>query len=748
MKHIIELYWQSKSKTSIDNLIWGTPHIRANTPYWGKSPKLGYTSYWVLGYTPYWGKAPILGQICHIEANPPYWGKALHIGLHPILGQRSHIGVHLKLGYTPNWGTHHISMQPILGHNAILGYNSYCGKASILGYTPYSGKSPILGQSPHIGVQTPYWGTPHIGDVKFYETVFPFKMNNTHSENSDDSSLYWDPFSNDDDPSTKPTDDDPESEFDGPDHQTVEAAEATQNLYSYYAGDTDTSDSERVSEPQFERSDPFIPSISGEVNNTPPSSHSIGFNEENPGSLIGSLPFRVIRDPPGTAERSTDSPIFWGSSEDLTRLVAKGYNQREGIDYEETFAPVAKIVTIRIIITLSVNLNWNLYQLDINNAFLYGELEEDVYMTHPQGIEVIDIPNGLCLSQRKYCMELLHEFGMMGSARTRVMAACGYGQINHHEGSRGVAVEIPHSLKILNDTGSFRGRLGEMRNFVGRQSPSYDTVLKHPVKTPLEPNLVIDRNVNEVTDYLLENITNFQKLIGKLIYLTITRPDISYAIHVLSRYMHKPRKSYLDISLRLLRYLKNSPGKGVKFVKSESLKLEGFSDGDWAKCQVTRRSVSGYMVFFGNSLVSWRSKKQDTVSRSSTESEYRALGTLTCELIWILKILNDVKMSNLIPVNVYCDNESAIKLALNPVFHDKTKHFEIDEKIAKGVVKLPGIESRNQIADILIKSLMSMQHEYLVGKMGLFDPFSDDSRWWELSMLIIIEPFENKHNLK
>ena len=196
--------------------------------------------------------------------------------------------------------------------------------------------------------------------------------------------------------------------------------------------------------------------------------------------------------------------------------------------------------------------------------------------------------------------------------------------------------------------------------------------------------------------------------------------------------MHSPKRCHLKIALRLLRHLKSSPGKGVSFVKSKVLDLKGFSDADWAKCLFSRKSVSGYLVYFGSSLISWRSKKQDTISRSSTESEYRALGSASCEIILILKVLHDLGYSKLVPVDLLCDNESAIKLALNPIFHDKTKHFEVDvhfirEKIAKCVIQLVKVESKENVSDILTKSLVSCQHEYFSGKMGLVDPFDGNS---------------------
>ena len=193
--------------------------------------------------------------------------------------------------------------------------------------------------------------------------------------------------------------------------------------------------------------------------------------------------------------------------------------------------------------------------------------------------------------------------------------------------------------------------------------------------------------------------------------------------------MHKLRKSHLAIAMRLLRYLKNSPGKGVSVLRNESLSLTGYSDGDLAKCMFTRKSVSGYLVFFGSTLVSWKSKKQSTISRSSTESEYRSLGPLACELIWVLKVLTELKLNNVVSVDVMCDNESAIKLALNPVFHEKSKHFEIDVhfirgKFSKRIIMLVKVRSEDQIADILTKSLSGFQHNFLCDKMGLCDPFA------------------------
>ncbi|GJR21458.1 hypothetical protein Tco_0969985 [Tanacetum coccineum] len=151
-----------------------------------------------------------------------------------------------------------------------------------------------------------------------------------------------------------------------------------------------------------------------------------------------------------------------------------------------------------------------------------------------------------------------------------------------------------------------------------------------------------------------------------------------------------------------------------------------FSDADWAKCIVTRRSVTGYCVFLNGNLVSWKSKKQNTLSKSSAEAEYRALASVTSEVTWILKILKDLQCNDLLPVDLFCDSNSAIKIAANPVFHERTKHLEIDlhfvrEKILNGVVKTVKVDTANQIADIFTKGLDTLQHNFLVEKLGMIN---------------------------
>ena len=139
----------------------------------------------------------------------------------------------------------------------------------------------------------------------------------------------------------------------------------------------------------------------------------------------------------------------------------------------------------------------------------------------------------------------------------------------------------------------------------------------------------------------------------------------------------------LQAAYRVLRCLKGTPGSGLFFPATGTPQLRAFSDSDWAGCQDSRKSTTGFLVYFGSSLVSWQSKKQSTVSRSSSEAEYRALASTTCELQWLTYLLQDFRITFIEPATLYCDNQSAIQIATNPVFHERTKHIEIDCHIVR-----------------------------------------------------------------
>lgn len=233
---------------------------------------------------------------------------------------------------------------------------------------------------------------------------------------------------------------------------------------------------------------------------------------------------------------------------------------------------------------------------------------------------------------------------------------------------------------------------------------------------------------NDSSDFL-DDPLSYRRLVGRLIYLTTTCLDIVYATQQLSQFMAHPTKSHLGAARRVLRYLKSCPSKDLFFKRDSPTHLIGFNDADWATCVDTRRSITGYCFFLGNSLISWKTKKQNTVSRSSSEVEYRALATSTCELQWLSYLLDDLKITCTKSAVLYCNNQSALYIAANPVFHEHTKHLEIDchlvrEKSQAGLMRLLLVPSCHQLANMFTKALPPRSFTSNVSKLELVDLYT------------------------
>ncbi|KAL0457920.1 UNVERIFIED_CONTAM: Retrovirus-related Pol polyprotein from transposon RE1 [Sesamum latifolium] len=240
------------------------------------------------------------------------------------------------------------------------------------------------------------------------------------------------------------------------------------------------------------------------------------------------------------------------------------------------------------------------------------------------------------------------------------------------------------------------------------------------VTTPLPPGLKFSTDSGGT----LPSPSKYRRLIGRLLYLGFTRPDICHTAQQLSQFVQHPCKEHWDAAMHLVRYLKNSPSTGLYFPSNNDLKLKAFCDADWAACQITRRSLTGYCIFLRSSLVSWKTKKQTTVSRSSAETEYRSMATTICEITWVVYILKDLGVEVPVPVPFFCDNKMALHITTNPVFHERTKHLEIDchivrDKYKEGLILPTYLVSKQQIADLFTKPLSGVPCLHLRAKLVL-----------------------------
>ncbi|XP_075486495.1 uncharacterized protein LOC142526116 [Primulina tabacum] len=346
------------------------------------------------------------------------------------------------------------------------------------------------------------------------------------------------------------------------------------------------------------------------------------------------------------------------------------YTQQEGIDYLETFSPVAKLVTVRVLLALASIRGWFLTQLDVNNAFLHGDLSEEVYMSLPPGYQhkgAVFPHNAVCkLHKSIYGLKQASRqwFAKFSSTLIRIGFVQSHADSSLFVRTRGrtfLALLVyvddivlatndkkeANDLKIFLDSCFKLKDLGDLKYFLGievaRSSSGISICQRHYAlqlltetgllgckqrSTPLDVNLKLSIEDGE----LLPDPSLYRRLVGKLLYLTITRPDLAYSVNRLSQFVACPREPHLQAVYSILKYVKGTVGHGL-FYASSSLKLSFFSDSDWATCPDTRRSVSGYCVLIGESLVSWKSKKQHTISRSSAEAEYRSMAGATCESI-------------------------------------------------------------------------------------------------------------------
>jgi hypothetical protein len=207
------------------------------------------------------------------------------------------------------------------------------------------------------------------------------------------------------------------------------------------------------------------------------------------------------------------------------------------------------------------------------------------------------------------------------------------------------------------------------------------------------------------------------------------RPDISYSVGVVSRFMHLPQVQHMEAVTRILRYLKGTSDRGVFYGKNRNLDLVAYTDADWAGDRDSRKSTSGYFTLVGGNLVTWKSKKQKVVALSSAEAEFRGVAKGITEILWLKKLLSELDFPPTETCKLFCDNKVAISISENPVQHDRTKHVEIDrhfikEKLEKQIISLPHVKSEDQLADILTKGVIAECFETTLIKLGIGNPMT------------------------
>lgn len=458
------------------------------------------------------------------------------------------------------------------------------------------------------------------------------------------------------------------------------------------------------------------------------------------------------------------------------RLVIQGCSQKYGEDFQETFAPVAKMATVRTLLAVAAMEDWHTLQMDVTNAFLHGDLHENVYMKLPLGYTGIGCRIKPHQDQEKtsqnshlVCKLKKSLYGLKQAPRnwfsklSQTLLKMGFNQsksdyslfvIHTQEVITIILVYVDdllicgNSLTDINKLKSMLSQtfhmkdLGPVSYFLGIEIyrsvdgfflsqrkyvtdilQEYGMLRARPLQLPMDTHLKLTQDKGEV----LSDPTPYQRLVGRLIYLTITRPDIAFTVQLLTQFMQRPTTVHMQTAKRLLRYLVGSISQGILLASSSAAQLTAYCDSDWASCPITRRSTTGYCIFLGQSPISWKAKKQHVVARSSAEAEYRSMALTTCEVTWLSALLKDIGIKNLPPTILKCDNQAALAIAANPVLHEKTKHVEIDchyvrDQLQAGTIITTPVSSSDQVADIMTKVLSVKQHSAHCDKLGVSVP--------------------------
>lgn len=439
------------------------------------------------------------------------------------------------------------------------------------------------------------------------------------------------------------------------------------------------------------------------------------------------------------------------------RLCAQGFSQEAGVDYSETFSPVVRFESVRILLSIAVEEKLSSLHFDVSTAYLNSDLNETLYMRVPDGLN-IDNKNfalklkkaiyglkqsGRCWNQRfdKFIKGLnLVQSSADKCIYTGLFKKCKiYLALYVDDGlllcrDRDILNDFVNLLKkefdiTVANLNFFVGMEIVQRNncifisqeaYINKILKKFEMMDANTVKTPADPS----EKLTCPTDN--KQKLPYRELVGSLLYLSIiSRPDITYAVGIVSRYLDNYDESHWRAAKRILRYLKGTRSFGLLFCDNRANNgLVGYSDADYAGDIVTRRSTSGYVFLLNGNCVVWSSKRQSTVSLSTTEAEFIAANEASREAIWLRKLLSDIGRKCVGPTTLLMDNQSAIKLTRNPEFHCRSKHIDVRyqficEKVRDGLIDTIYVNTNDQYADVFTKALSFVKFNLMRTKINV-----------------------------
>jgi hypothetical protein len=443
------------------------------------------------------------------------------------------------------------------------------------------------------------------------------------------------------------------------------------------------------------------------------------------------------------------------------RLVAKGYVQRPGVDFDEVFAPVAQLESVRLLLAVAATEGWLVHHMDVKTAFLNGELLEDVYVEQPPRFVVkgqedkvlhfIKALYGLRQAPRAWYSKLDESLVKLNFQRSESEHAVYFRGTGAHRLIVGVYVDDliitggdSHDIDLFKEEmkATFKMTdLGLLHYYLGLevtqgtegiticQSAYAAKILEsaglsgcNPSDTPMESRL----KLTKLSTAPEMDATKYRILVGSLRYLVNTRPDLAFSVGYVSRFMERPTTEHLVAVNRVLRYIAGTLHYGCHYQRRRGALLEGYSDSDLAGDIDTRKSTSGILFFLGSSIITWQSHKQKVVALSSCEAEYIAATTAACQGVWLAQLLAGLRGERVRAYTLKMDSQSAIQLSKNPVFHDRSKHIDtryhfIRECVEHKRVKLEFVKTTEELADILTKALGRDRFCELRSKIGVID---------------------------